>query len=100
MEFCHSQPCSAALQVKGTLNGKPINTEIQANLTGNRVEAKLSLDDEAAWFPYAPLLLAPVAWSSATEEDSAANGFSLTRGRFLSQSQISFDSGLLNFKSY
>lgn len=97
MEVCHAQPCSASLQITGTLNGQPIDATIAANLTGNRLEAKLALDNEAAWFPYAPLLLAPVAWNSATEEDSAANGFSLTRGRFLSQSQVSFDSGVCKF---
>lgn len=93
LEVCQAQPCSARLHVRGEMNGKPIDAELAADLTGDRLEARSALAAEAAWFPYAPLLLAPVAFSVAEEEGAAANGFTLTGGRFLTQSQVSFVTG-------
>jgi len=93
MEVCQDQPCLAYVHIKGNLNGHPLRAEVLANLSGSRLAAGSNLSDETSWFPYAPVLLAPVAWSSAAQKEKAANGYSLTRGRFQSQAQITFVSG-------
>ena len=39
-------------------------------------------------------ILSPVYWTTATEVGKAANGFTLTQGNFVKESQVEFATGL------
>lgn len=60
----------------------------------------LNVVEEDKWLPYTPFLLSPLAWNAAYEIDNANNGYSLTNGNFLSQSDIKFETGMGSRLSY
>ncbi|XP_052121431.1 hemicentin-1 isoform X3 [Frankliniella occidentalis] len=107
-EYCKLRRCpgegprKANLHIRGNLNGYDLRDDILiVDLKGDDkikrglVSTRLHnvQKREVPLEPIVPLLVSPVSWNVAYEDNDARNGYSLTKGIFNQDSQIQFATG-------
>lgn len=97
---CQGLPVNAVGNLLGVINGQDIGLSpifVNTTQTGEKTTVVATIGN----IPYevgnllrvVPSLLSPVYWAMAYEMDQAANGYRLTKGYFLRDSQVTFTTG-------
>ncbi|XP_070581750.1 hemicentin-1-like isoform X2 [Ptychodera flava] len=102
---CYSDPCpdgpaAAVGNIAGEINGVTFGVaSLLANISSygseNHVHAKINNIPNSVghWMRKLVSLLTPIYWTSAYEIGQAVNGYTLTRGYFVRQTQVEFATG-------
>ncbi|GLH06652.1 Obscurin [Gryllus bimaculatus] len=96
---CDDIPLKAQLKINGILNGHNIpDTVAHINISDLRAARLIEARSTPArkknlWFPYLFLVMSPVTWSTAFQNDKAVNGYTLTGGIFKMKTFVKFSSG-------
>ncbi|KAK3914743.1 Hemicentin-1 [Frankliniella fusca] len=107
-EYCKLRRCpgegprKANLHIRGHLNGYNLRDDVFfVDLQGDEKTKRGLVSTrfhniqkrEVSLQPIVPLLVSPVSWNVAYEDNNARNGYSLTKGYFNQESQIQFATG-------